>query len=375
MLEGKQFTLEDVHQTYKAKDAWWTVLLVDPVASRLVVPVANRTNITPNQISLVSFTIGMVAAYCFYMSTTGSLITGAILYHISFILDCMDGKIARLKGTGSMFGVLLDIMLDHIRVVICTVALTFGLFYKTGDYTILMLALLFIFAYFFRHYTALTIYKLRRQMKGRLNKARRRLKRAEKRQSRAELLNVENMLNIVTDEPTNERLKRLKGTYEEQLETLPTGIASASSAVGQETAHTGDRDAGGNSAHIADAVEGTDKAEVVDEEQLPVSQRKTDLQHGFKQKFTLYLRIRDALLTKRIRMHLFSGIEFQMFLFVVAPVAYFFSEVMNVFKGTMLFGSILLLAFELAIIYKLWMSTRDFESEMALIAEERLQYD
>ena len=33
--ERQHFTLDDVKQTYKRKDAWWTVLLVDPVASRL----------------------------------------------------------------------------------------------------------------------------------------------------------------------------------------------------------------------------------------------------------------------------------------------------------------------------------------------------
>ena len=98
MTDGK-YTLSDVHSTYKAKDAWWTVLLVDPIASRLVVPVANYTNITPNQISAVSFVVGMFAAYSFYVGSAEALLVGAILYHISFILDCMDGKIARLKGT------------------------------------------------------------------------------------------------------------------------------------------------------------------------------------------------------------------------------------------------------------------------------------
>ena len=55
MSGKKKFTLEDVRETYKKKDAWWTVLLVDPIASRLILPTANYTNITPNQLSLFSF--------------------------------------------------------------------------------------------------------------------------------------------------------------------------------------------------------------------------------------------------------------------------------------------------------------------------------
>jgi phosphatidylglycerophosphate synthase len=28
-------------------------------------------------------------------------VAGAVLFHLSFVIDCMDGKIARLNGTGS----------------------------------------------------------------------------------------------------------------------------------------------------------------------------------------------------------------------------------------------------------------------------------
>ncbi|MFS2294977.1 MAG: CDP-alcohol phosphatidyltransferase family protein, partial [Actinomadura sp.] len=54
------FTLDDVRQrTYKARDAWWTVLLVDPLASRLVKFTANRTRITPNQLTVGALILGL----------------------------------------------------------------------------------------------------------------------------------------------------------------------------------------------------------------------------------------------------------------------------------------------------------------------------
>src|SRR5215213_9256325 len=98
------FRLQDVRATYKKRDAWWTVFLVDPLAARIILPLANRTKVTPNQVSLTSFVVGLLAAAAFWQGDHHALVAGALLYHISFVLDCVDGKIARLKGTGSVSG-------------------------------------------------------------------------------------------------------------------------------------------------------------------------------------------------------------------------------------------------------------------------------
>ncbi|MGH3382223.1 MAG: hypothetical protein ACRDP6_46600 [Actinoallomurus sp.] len=65
MRPAAPYTIEDVRsRTYKARDAWWTVLLVDPLAGRLVRFVANRTSLTPNQLSAaaLALTIGKFSA-------------------------------------------------------------------------------------------------------------------------------------------------------------------------------------------------------------------------------------------------------------------------------------------------------------------------
>ncbi|MGW0537187.1 CDP-alcohol phosphatidyltransferase family protein, partial [Streptomyces sp. NPDC003032] len=51
--------------TQKKRDAWWTVLLVDPVATPLVRFTAMRTRITPNQITWGAFLLGLGSAACF----------------------------------------------------------------------------------------------------------------------------------------------------------------------------------------------------------------------------------------------------------------------------------------------------------------------
>ena len=57
-----------------------------------------------------------------------------MLFHLSFVIDCMDGKIARLNGTGSVFGAWLDYVFDRLRVLVCTVALMGGQYARTGDF-------------------------------------------------------------------------------------------------------------------------------------------------------------------------------------------------------------------------------------------------
>src|SRR3712207_8819073 len=56
------------------------------------------------------------SAYSFWRAGYPWLLLGALLFHLSFVLDCMDGKIARLNGTGSPFGSWLDYVFDRLRV-------------------------------------------------------------------------------------------------------------------------------------------------------------------------------------------------------------------------------------------------------------------
>src|SRR4051812_18367612 len=102
------FSLDDVRGVRKKRDAWWTVFLVDPIAIRLTRFLANHTSITPNQITVGSIALGAFSAGCFALATPGWLALGALFYHLSFVLNCCDGKIARLKGSGTLFGLWLD---------------------------------------------------------------------------------------------------------------------------------------------------------------------------------------------------------------------------------------------------------------------------
>jgi phosphatidylglycerophosphate synthase len=127
-------------RTYKRIDAWWTVLLVDPLASRLVWLAAPYRRITPNLLTGLATAFGLAAAACFARADRGWLLAGALLFHLGFVVDCMDGKIARLNGTGSLFGAWFDFIFDRVRAIVCAVALMGGQYARTGDTAYLWLA-------------------------------------------------------------------------------------------------------------------------------------------------------------------------------------------------------------------------------------------
>lgn len=96
-----------VHDT----DVWWTVLIVDPLAVPLVRLVIGRTWVTPMRLTAVAHLIGVVSAVLFAL---GELVPAALLYEARFIIDCMDGKLARTRGTSSKAGAFVDFVGDYV---------------------------------------------------------------------------------------------------------------------------------------------------------------------------------------------------------------------------------------------------------------------
>lgn len=164
-----RFTIDEIRsRTYKSRDAWWTVLLVDPLASRLVQVAARYRWVTPNRLTVAAFGFGVLAAAAFAVGSYPFLLVGALLFHLSFVIDCMDGKIARLTGTGSVFGAWLDYVFDRLRVLVCAVALFGGQYARTDDLWFLAAAGVVIFLDMFRYLNALQMGKVRNDMRTKL---------------------------------------------------------------------------------------------------------------------------------------------------------------------------------------------------------------
>lgn len=125
-------------------NSWWEQIILRPFVHKLTWLFANYTKFTPNQITIISFIFGLLSAYSFLQGERFYLIIGAILYEISFLLDCIDGRIARLKGLKSRIGGYLDIMTDIIKYSFIIVCLVYSQFLKTEDISLFLYGYLFM---------------------------------------------------------------------------------------------------------------------------------------------------------------------------------------------------------------------------------------
>lgn len=104
----------------KPLDAWWTVLFVDPIAVRVVPPLARTTWATPTRVTVAAHVLGIVSALLF---AADLLVAGALVFELRFVLDCVDGKLARSTGRSSALGQQLDVLGDQVLTVVNVAAL------------------------------------------------------------------------------------------------------------------------------------------------------------------------------------------------------------------------------------------------------------
>lgn len=328
------FTLDEVRaRTLKERDSWLTVYLVDPIAVRLVRQIANRTSLTPNQLTVVALFLGLGAAVCFAFGYWQLLILGALLYYVCFLVDCTDGKLARLTGSETLFGAWMDYVSDRFRVLVCVVALMGGQYRETEHVAFVWLALAVVFLDMLRYLNALQVYKVRREMRSHLAAA------LERARAALSMLEPEgNARGDATGDATGGGNRTMSDGGEQAVLRHGIGVLEQILRSQNEREARNQRTAG---------------------KQPDLTLPKVDLHQEFRTRFPWYQRFWAALNARRVRTHLVGGIEFQLAVFVAAPIAAALFGPWIIGWITAFVG-VLLLAFEIAIIYKLWLSTRDF---------------
>ncbi len=87
----------------KPNDGWVSRHLNRPL-STLVSRALVKTSITPNQITLFMLIPALLTGFVFAQGGHQNFLIGAILFHLTSVLDGVDGEIARLKFKSSPFG-------------------------------------------------------------------------------------------------------------------------------------------------------------------------------------------------------------------------------------------------------------------------------
>lgn len=98
----------------KKDDSWWTTMFPGYAANR-VVAVIGDTGVTPNQVTVFSFFLAVIAGACFWQGTHFYLIIAAVIIQAQLIFDCVDGQLARYKNMSSPRGGWLDMVVDRFK--------------------------------------------------------------------------------------------------------------------------------------------------------------------------------------------------------------------------------------------------------------------
>ena len=109
----------------RANDGFFSVFVLRKF-SKLFTWAAVRLRVTTNQITLISFAIGLLSAYEFSRGDFWSIFTGALLLQLSIIVDCVDGELARYTRRFSQLGAWLDAITDRIKEYLVFFGLAYG---------------------------------------------------------------------------------------------------------------------------------------------------------------------------------------------------------------------------------------------------------
>jgi phosphatidylglycerophosphate synthase len=98
----------------KEKDDFFTTYAVS-TWSPLVTKFCARLGLSPSEVTGLSVAFAGAAALAFWEGSRPALIVGAVLLYLGFVLDCVDGQLARYTRSFGAFGGWLDTMADRAK--------------------------------------------------------------------------------------------------------------------------------------------------------------------------------------------------------------------------------------------------------------------
>ncbi|WP_343447904.1 DUF5941 domain-containing protein [Micromonospora schwarzwaldensis] len=109
----------------KERDDFFTTFFVS-TWSPYVTKAAARIGIGPTGVTMVSVAFAVAAAVLFGVGGRPALVAGAVLLYLGFVLDCVDGQLARYTRHFSAWGGWLDTMADRFKEYVVYAGLGYG---------------------------------------------------------------------------------------------------------------------------------------------------------------------------------------------------------------------------------------------------------
>ena len=145
MSKHNNVSMDHVKEAFLGREPWFNVFVLKSLTVPAVWLIVNYTRITPNILTLMSLLSGAAAGYMFFL---GDVEVGSGLYLGSYFFDALDGKVARLRGGGSVYGAWLDIAVDRLVFFFVVLGLGWSQLSVTEGYVVTsMLIFVFLFGF------------------------------------------------------------------------------------------------------------------------------------------------------------------------------------------------------------------------------------
>ena len=144
--------LQRLWATKNKNDEWWSSFVTSPLAILVNLLVVDFRWLSPNVITLFSFVVAIAAACLIVVGNQVNFYIAAALIHLSHILDCMDGQMARYRGVSSRSGSFFDKITDQSQVVLWFGAIGYAAYFQSDYILPLLLAFAGVAFYFLRGY-------------------------------------------------------------------------------------------------------------------------------------------------------------------------------------------------------------------------------
>jgi len=104
--------------------------------SRTVTAALLNTSITPNAVTLVTLALSLVTLWLLARGDHLGFVLGTLLYHVSSIVDGVDGELARLRFQATPSGAWLDTIADQATNLLFVAGVTVGTWQASGGATL-----------------------------------------------------------------------------------------------------------------------------------------------------------------------------------------------------------------------------------------------
>ena len=133
----KRMSLAELEQRCQKPDHqrignWMARRLIRPAALRVTWVVA-PWGVSANTATWTAWGVGVAAAATFATGHVAGFALGALLLQVWYLLDHVDGQLARFHGTASLDGVQLDYVMHHTVNVLVALGIGWGLFVASGS--------------------------------------------------------------------------------------------------------------------------------------------------------------------------------------------------------------------------------------------------